>query len=88
MRLYKSLLLFVLLFTGNVAKADNVKNLEISIYNNNLALVKDSREINLQQGTNDVYFEGVASQIKPESVMILGKNINVLEQNNTWIICY
>ncbi len=81
MRLYKSLLLFVLLFTGNVAKADNVKNLEISIYNNNLALVKDSREINLQQGTNDVYFEGVASQIKPESVMILGKNINVLEQN-------
>lgn len=81
MRLYKSLLLSLLLFSGESLAADSAKNLEISIYNNNLALVKDSREINLEKGNNNVSFEGVASQIKPESVMILGKNINVLEQN-------
>lgn len=57
------------------------EKLEISVYNNNLALVKDTRRVALRQGANDVAFEGVASQIKPESVMILGEAIKVLEQN-------
>lgn len=63
------------------ADAGRAKDLEISIYNNNLALVKDSRDAKLQKGGNDMVFEGVASQIKPESVIIVGKGIKVLEQN-------
>jgi len=57
------------------------KNIEISIYNNNLALVKDLRKTSLKEGLNNVAFEGVASSIKPESVIILGDEIHVLEQN-------
>lgn len=66
---------------GNTVDENKSKNLEISIYNNNLALVKDSRDINLKEGNNNVAFEGVATQIKPESVIIVGDGINVLEQN-------
>ena len=81
MNCYKSLFLSVLLFAGHsVAYAEN-KDINISIYNNNLALVKDTRKIYLKGGINEVAFEGVATQIKPESVMILGENIKVLEQN-------
>ncbi len=57
------------------------QNLEISIYNNDLALVKDFRKVNFKQGVNQVALEGVASKIKPTSVIILGDGIHVLEQN-------
>ena len=58
-----------------------INNLEISIYNSNLALVKDTREVNLTKGENIVAFENVATQIKPESALVIGKDIRVLEQN-------
>ena len=57
------------------------KTLEISIYNNNLALVKDTRDVNLQEGANKVAFEGVAAQIKPESVLFTCDGIGVKEYN-------
>ena len=57
------------------------QNLEISIYNDNLALVKDVRRVNLNQGENALAFENVATQIKPESALIVGDGISVLEQN-------
>lgn len=81
MQLYKILFLSALCFANQSFADDNVKNMEISIYNNNLALVKDTRDVKLLSGKNNVAFEGVASQIKAESVMIIGKDINVLEQN-------
>ena len=78
--------LSLLLFSMPVMAQNNIekpvsKNIEISIYNNNLALVKDLRKTSLKEGENDVAFEGVASNIKPESVIILGDEIHVLEQN-------
>lgn len=54
---------------------------EITVYNQNLALVKDVRSIALKKGINSVAFEGVASSIKPETAMIYAKGIKVLEQN-------
>lgn len=57
------------------------QNLEISIYNNDLALVKDFRRVNFKEGVNQVSLEGVASKIKPTSVIILGDDIHVIEQN-------
>lgn len=56
-------------------------NLSISVYNNNLAFVRDARKLNLKNGINQIAFEGVSAQIKPESVIIQGQGINVLEQN-------
>ena len=57
------------------------KDLNLSIYNNNLALVKDVRNTPFKKGVNDVLFVGVATSIKPSSVMIMGDNIRVIEQN-------
>lgn len=76
-----SLLLFSMPVMAQDVEKPTSKNIEISIYNNNLALVKDLRETSLKEGINDVAFEGVASNIKPESVIILGDEIHVLEQN-------
>ena len=57
------------------------KDISITVYNNNLALIKDVRPAHFIKGENLIAFEGVATSIKPESVMILGKDIRVLEQN-------
>lgn len=81
MRFYGTLMLGLIGFAGFCNAQDNIKNVEISIYNNNLALVKDTRSINLNMGNNNIAFEGVASKIKSESVIIDGKDIKVLEQN-------
>ena len=63
-----------------VGEADK-QSLDISIYNQNLALVKDVRKVSLVQGINDIAFEGVASQIKPETALLYADGVNVLEQN-------
>ena len=42
----------------------------VTIYNVNLGLVKDQREIRLPQGTGELRFMGVASKIIPTSVSI------------------
>ncbi len=69
-------------FAGeNVIGEDKKNNLEISIYNNNLALVKEERSVALKQGVNDIAFEGVAAQIKPETALLSAPGIKVLEQN-------
>ncbi len=65
----------------NVVGEDKNTKLQISIYNNGLALVKEQRAVGLQQGVNDIAFSGVASQIKPETVLLFASGIKVLEQN-------
>ena len=53
----------------------------LSIYNNNLAFVKDTRRIELPAGKSVIAFEGIAGSIKAETAMFQGKGITVLEQN-------
>ena len=57
----------------------------LTIYNVNLGLVKDQREIKLAKGTGDLRFMDVASQIIPTSVHIKSlvdpESLQVLEQN-------
>lgn len=62
---------------------DQDKNTDmiVSIYNNNLGLIQDTRKVMLQKGNNEVAFAGVASSIQAESAFLSGKGINVLEQN-------
>ena len=83
---FKTLLLASALCFSNAAFAQVIekpasKDLSISVYNNDLALVRDIRSVDFKQGLNTVAFEGVASSIKPASVMIQGERIRVLEQN-------
>ncbi|HUT84218.1 MAG TPA: DUF4139 domain-containing protein [Thermodesulfobacteriota bacterium] len=57
----------------------------VTIYNVNLGLVKDQRKVQLFQGTGDVRFMDVASQIIPASVdiksLVNPDSLRVLEQN-------
>ena len=59
----------------------NALETEITIYNQDLALIKKSQTFSLKSGANDIVFDEVAQQLKPESVFIYGDNIRVLEQN-------
>jgi hypothetical protein len=58
---------------------------ELAVYNQNLALVKDPRTLNLTQGLNEVRFADVAAQIDPTSVHFRSltdpQGTLVLEQN-------
>lgn len=60
-------------------------DLSITVYNSNLALVRDVRKINLSTGTFPLHFEDVAASINPATVHLRSitdpSKLNVLEQN-------
>ncbi len=60
---------------------DAQKSLSLVIYNENRALVNDTRPVSLQTGDNPIAFSGISAQIIPESALLQGDNIVVLEQN-------
>ncbi len=63
---------------------------DITVYNQNIALVKDKRTLVLKQGLNEVRFSDVASQIDPTSVQFTSltdpTGTRVLEQNYAYDI--
>ena len=64
---------------------DDQKTVEVTAYNNNLALIKDTREIPLPKGEGELRFMDVAAHIMPVTVRIQSLNapdqFAVLEQN-------
>jgi len=64
---------------------DDQQSVSLTIYNTNLGLVKDQRQLKLPKGVSDLRFMGVASQIIPTSVHIKSLvnpgSLQVLEQN-------
>jgi hypothetical protein len=61
------------------------KDLAVTIYNSNVALVRDVRRLRLPVGTVDLRFADVAAQVNPTTVHIVSltapKELAVLEQN-------
>ncbi len=61
------------------------KSVSITIYNDNLGLVKDVRTVSLKTGAQSLWFEGVAAQIDPTTVHIRSVDspdaLAVVEQN-------
>ncbi|GLH74028.1 DUF4139 domain-containing protein [Geothrix limicola] len=61
------------------------KALAVTIYNDNLALVKDSREVRLPKGETRLAFQEVSAQIRPETALLRNltapKDFWVAEQN-------
>ena len=61
------------------------KGVELTVYNQNIALVRDTRSFDLGQGVKEVRFSDVASQIDPTSVHFRSltdpEGTTVLEQN-------
>ncbi len=64
---------------------DDQTAVAVTIYNENLALIKDARTISLDSGFNKLAFRGVSAKMRPETALLrsLDKNssLTLLEQN-------
>src|SRR5262245_30043563 len=63
--------------------ADKQTGVAVTIYNNDLALVRDSRNVALTQGENDIAFIEVSAGIRPETALLTGRGtaLDIVEQN-------
>ena len=55
--------------------------LEVTIYNQNLALVQDVRNLDIAQGRQKLEFKDVSSAIRPETVSLAADGVSIVEQN-------
>ncbi|CAN5273337.1 DUF4139 domain-containing protein [soil metagenome] len=56
-------------------------DVSITIYNNDLALVQDKRQITLPRGPSRQEFPDVSAQIRPETVTLSAPDAGIVEQN-------
>lgn len=56
-------------------------SLNVTIYNSNVALIKDTRNVGLKSGVNTLAFKDVSASIQPESAILKADKITLLEQN-------
>ncbi|MGH6894719.1 MAG: DUF4139 domain-containing protein [Dongiaceae bacterium] len=63
--------------------ADKQTAIAVTIYNSDLALVRDSRSVSLAEGENDLAFIEVSAGIRPETALLTGRGsqLDILEQN-------
>jgi hypothetical protein len=61
--------------------AQTAPRLSVTIYNNDLALVQDQRDINLAAGRQKLEFKDVSAAIRPETVSLSAPGLSVVEQN-------
>lgn len=61
------------------------QSVAVTIYNQNLALVKDTRKVNIKAGLNALALRDVSAQMRPETALLRSINapgsLNLLEQN-------
>jgi len=64
---------------------DDQQSVAVTIYNGNLALVKDQRKVKLKMGENNLALRDVSAQIRPETALLRGisneGSISTIEQN-------
>ncbi|MCX8053731.1 MAG: DUF4139 domain-containing protein [Armatimonadetes bacterium] len=84
----KSIAPFLLLVVCASSVAQTVsgpKSIQLTVYNQNFALVKDLRSVNLTKGVNSIEVEDVAAKIDPTSVLFRSitapNSVVILEQN-------
>ncbi len=53
----------------------------VTIYNNNVALVQDTRQLDVPAGRSRREFPDVSAQIRPATVTLSGSGIGIIEQN-------
>ncbi|HIH45391.1 MAG TPA: DUF4139 domain-containing protein [Candidatus Methanoperedenaceae archaeon] len=73
-----------LLSTASAAESTEKESTEVTVYNQNIALVKETRSVKLEKGYNTVRYVDVASLIDPTSVLFYDlsqPDTEVLEQN-------
>ncbi|MDP3801184.1 DUF4139 domain-containing protein [Brevundimonas sp.] len=76
------------LFAAAPAVAQDVQDgsggpdaVSLTIYNQNIALVEDTRSLTVPAGRSRREFPGVSASIRPETVGLSGRGLSVVEQN-------
>src|SRR5208283_3503828 len=72
--------------TAVTSTEQDQKELAVTVYNSNVALVRDVRRVRLPEGAIDLRYMDIAAQVNPATVHIVSltapKELNVLEQGN------
>lgn len=84
--LYVLCILPVVLFGGSVSaevttNTENQQSVSLTVYSSDLALIRDVRSLTLPVGEQSVAFKGISSKIQPETALLTGADLRVLEQN-------
>ena len=69
------------LATPAVSQSSGQGEVAVTIYNNDLALVQDTRQLNIPSGRSVQEFPGVSGQIRAETVGFNAANTGIVEQN-------
>ena len=56
-------------------------SVSLTVYNQNVALVEDTRSLDIPAGRSRREFPGVSASIRPETVGLSGRGLSVVEQN-------
>lgn len=56
-------------------------DIAVTIYNNDLALIQDTRQLDIPAGRSRQEFPDVSAQIRPETVTLSGNGVGIVEQN-------
>ena len=64
----KLLYCITLVLLINASSIDQPVSLALTIYNNQFAMVKDTRSISFDEGRSELYFNDVSSKIQTETV--------------------
>ena len=79
------IVLYFFLICANFSSVEEEKNISVTIYNNNFAMIKDVRKISFDKGNSFLDFTDVSSNIQTETVTFKPLNssasIRVYEQN-------
>src|SRR5579864_3291647 len=77
----KALLAGAALAAAGAARAADQPGLEVTIYNADLALVQDARQLDIGKGRQRLEFKDVSSDIRPETVTLAADGVDIVEQN-------
>lgn len=64
-----------------ISQSSGQGDVSVTIYNDNLALVQDIRQLNIPAGRSVQAFPGVSGQIRAETVSFTAPNTGIVEQN-------
>jgi hypothetical protein len=68
------------LFAGGAPAAERGK-LSLTVYNSDLALVQDVRNLSIAAGRQRLEFKDVSARIRPETVSLVAADVGIVEQN-------
>ena len=62
-----------------VSTLEDQQSVSVTIYNQDLALVRDAREVTLPSGQQTLAFREVSAKIRPQTALLAAPSLRVLE---------